>query len=250
MLSIKKEEWKKLYPIKKVIILFLWLFLILIIYASLLAIVRDHEIKAIFVTVLATVGAIKTYHPVKNYVLTPYHCMPFFNCLFSKKELEKLLDGEEFKQMSGDIKYAIDTPLLKESENWLCIDGRFVSKKMAIIARAWVAASLNNRDTTSVKIFYMTGDYIEIKTGSSWPVKRIEAFNHLLWGKYNIVPAKVFSRNYATLTNAFKKVSENIKQKQGLDEKGQIYYFLETDSELKELFWSEIPGFKKPENTK
>lgn len=73
MLSIKKEEWKKLYPIKKVIILFLWLFLILIIYASLLAIVRDHEIKAIFVTALATVGAIKTYHPVKNYEIGRAH---------------------------------------------------------------------------------------------------------------------------------------------------------------------------------
>ena len=60
--------------------------------------------------------------------------------------------------MTGSKENPLNRPELLESENWFCIHGKFISKNMTMIGRAWVAASLNNRDITPVKIFYMTGE--------------------------------------------------------------------------------------------
>ena len=71
--------------------------------------------------------------------------MPFFNEIFTKKELEELLENEVFQKMIGSKENPLNRPELLESENWFCIHGKFISKNMTIIGRAWVAASLNNR---------------------------------------------------------------------------------------------------------
>ena len=185
---IRTTEWKKLYPIKKGIIVSVWLFAVIILYAGFRGLIEDHDLKTIVVIILDGAILVKSFRPVKNYLFTRYHCVPVFNQIFTKKELEELFEGEVFRKMTGSMEDPLNSPDLLESENWFCIHGKFISKNMTIIGRAWVAASLNNRDITPVKIFYMTGQYLEVKAGYSWQVSTIQSFNRLLWEKYQIIP--------------------------------------------------------------
>ena len=139
---------------------------------------------------------------------------------------------------------------LVESKNWFCIHGKFISKNMTIIGRAWVAASLNNRDITPVKIFYMTGQYLEVKAGYSWKVSTIQSFNQLLWEKYQIIPVKVFSRDYERISTILKNTYDRMKTEKDLCEKEFVRYLLEDGADSKALFWSEIPGFQLPGENK
>lgn len=93
MNPIKVLEWKGMYPIKKIILLSVWLFAVLILYASFVALIKDHDFRTIFIIILDSVGLARSFIPIKKYVLTSYHCMPFFNEIFTKKELEELLEN-------------------------------------------------------------------------------------------------------------------------------------------------------------
>ena len=190
---IRTTEWKKLYPIKKGIIVSVWLFAVVILYAGFRGLIEDHDLKTIVVIILDGAVLMKSFLPVKNYLFTRYHCVPVFNQIFTKKELEELFEGEVFQKITGSMENPLNSLDLLESKNWFCIHGKFISKNMTIIGRAWVAASLNNRDITPVKIFYMTGQYLEVKAGYSWKVSTIQSFNQLLWEKYQIIPVKCFS---------------------------------------------------------
>lgn len=121
---------------------------------------------------------------------------------------------------------------------------------MTIIGRAWVAASLNNRDITPVKIFYMTGQYLEVKAGYSWKVSTIQSFNQLLWEKYQIIPVKVFFRDYERISTILKNTYDRMKTEKDLCEKEFVRYLLEHGADSKALFWSEIPGLQLPGENK
>lgn len=148
---IRTTEWKKLYPIKKGIIVSVWLFAVVILYAGFRGLIEDHDLKTIVVIILDGAVLMKSFLPVKNYLFTRYHCVPVFNQIFTKKELEELFEGEVFQKITGSMENPLNSLDLLESKNWFCIHGKFISKNMTIIGRAWVAASLNNRDITPVK---------------------------------------------------------------------------------------------------
>ena len=87
---IRTTEWKKLYPIKKGIIVSVWLFAVIILYAGFRGLIEDHDLKTIVVIILDGAILVKSFRPVKNYLFTRYHCVPVFNQIFTKKELEEL----------------------------------------------------------------------------------------------------------------------------------------------------------------
>lgn len=82
---VKMTEWKNLYLIKKIILLSVWLFAVLILYASFVALIKDHDFRTIFIIILDSVGLAKSFIPIKKYVLTSYHCMPFLMRFLRKK---------------------------------------------------------------------------------------------------------------------------------------------------------------------
>ena len=63
---VKMTEWKNLYPIKKIILLSVWLFTVLILYASFVALIKDHDFRTIFIIILDSVGLVKSFIPIKN----------------------------------------------------------------------------------------------------------------------------------------------------------------------------------------
>ena len=80
----------------------------------------------------------------------------------------------------------------------------------------------------------------------SWDVSAIQAFNCLLWNEYKIIPAKIFSKDYEQISTILKRTYSKIKEEKNLCEKEMIRYLLESGTEVKALFWNEIPGFKMP----
>ena len=71
---VKMTEWKNLYPIKKIILLSVWLFTVLILYASFVALIKDHDFRTIFIIILDSVGLVKSFIPIKKYILTNGSC--------------------------------------------------------------------------------------------------------------------------------------------------------------------------------
>lgn len=47
---VNMTEWKNLYPIKKIILLSVWLFGVLILYASFVGLIKDHDFITIFIS--------------------------------------------------------------------------------------------------------------------------------------------------------------------------------------------------------
>lgn len=88
---IRTTEWKKLYPIKKGIIVSVWLFAVIILYAGFRGLIEDHDLKTIVVIILDGAILVKSFRPVKNYLFTRYHCVPVFNQIFTKKNWKNCL---------------------------------------------------------------------------------------------------------------------------------------------------------------
>lgn len=78
-----------------------------------MALIKDHDFRTIFIIILDSVGLAKSFIPIKKYVLTSYHCMPFFNEIFTKKELEELLENEVFQKMTGSKENPLNKPELR-----------------------------------------------------------------------------------------------------------------------------------------
>ena len=63
-------------------------------------VIEDHDLKTIVVIILDGAILVKSFRPVKNYLFTRYHCVPVFNQIFTKKELEELFEGESVSEMN------------------------------------------------------------------------------------------------------------------------------------------------------
>ena len=47
-MKLKKMEWQRLYPVKKILFLGVWLFCVFIFIAAIILLVRDGDIEALF----------------------------------------------------------------------------------------------------------------------------------------------------------------------------------------------------------
>ena len=87
---VRMTEWKNLYPIKKIILLSVWLFAVLILYASFVALIKERDFRTIFIIILDSIGLVKSFIPIKKYILTSYHCMPVLKSNFHEKRTGKI----------------------------------------------------------------------------------------------------------------------------------------------------------------
>ena len=90
-------EWQRLYPVKKILFLGAWLFCVFIFIAAIILLVRDGDIEALLGGGICGIIAFVTVRPIIKYVRTSYHCMPYFNKIFSKCEQETFVASEEFQ---------------------------------------------------------------------------------------------------------------------------------------------------------
>ena len=95
-MQLKKLEWQRLYPVKKLLFLGAWLFCAFIFAAAIILLVRDGNRENLWLGMLCGIAAFVMSCPMIKYIRISYHCMPYFNRIFTKCELEELVKNENF----------------------------------------------------------------------------------------------------------------------------------------------------------
>ena len=98
MNPIKILEWKGMYPIKKILLVMIWLFGCFLCVAGIIIFISDNDVKNLLIGILFGIGVVVFFSPIKKYVLTTYHCVPGLNSKLQKVELEKLLKEKYLKR--------------------------------------------------------------------------------------------------------------------------------------------------------
>ena len=80
MNPIKVLEWKGMYPIKKILLVMIWLFGCFLCVAGIIIFISDNDVKNLLVGILFGIGGVVFFSPIKKYVLTTYHCVPEYSC--------------------------------------------------------------------------------------------------------------------------------------------------------------------------
>ena len=231
--EIQRSEWKRLYPVKKAILIFAWFFLALRIIAAIrFFYLSGIELSQDWPFIVIVLLALLTLKPILNYVRTYYHCIPYFNKIFTKEELEELFENETFT----DIAYLKENGMNKidfaESEHWLRVNWRYLSKEMMVLGRAMPTASLKNRDTTPVWAMYLTGDIVEIDLGRKLSVEGRTKFGEYIWFNLDILPEEVLGKQEEEVSAIFREVYRNYVEEQAGISKKEVIKSLIRNAEI------------------
>lgn len=240
MNQLKKAEWKNLYPIKKFLLMVIWVFCVFLVLTSLILLIRDGDIESIWIGVIFGGISIKTFSPIKRYIKEIYHCVPYLNHIFSRFELEELLSLEVFKYVKSINNDKILLPI-GEGTHWISANGRFVSKDLAVLGWCEGNLSLIARDTTSIIFIYMTGEVIKIDLGRKLDIKDIISFNKTLWKEENIISANVLGEQEEEIINLFRKQFDALKKDLKLDEKEMIKQIILSPEKYKKIYMEILP---------
>ena len=174
--KLRCMEWIHFYPLKKVLIGGMWLFLLAVVIMGVVMFQRESGLDNIGMALLSLVIAVCTAPKVWRYITTPYYCVPVINQVLSKKQIQSLIQGERFEPVSFEYeelqKY---TPILV-SENWGLIEGLLISKKLVVGLDIHDCRSYTPsiRRGTRMQAIYLNGEIFETpKTSIIWR-KRVE----------------------------------------------------------------------------
>ena len=86
MNPIKVLEWKGMYPIKKILLVMIWLFGCFLCVAGIIIFISDNDVKNLLVGILFGIGGVVFFSPIKKYVLESHNLSkysPFTNILLN-----------------------------------------------------------------------------------------------------------------------------------------------------------------------
>ena len=148
-------EWIHFHPLKKLLIFGLWGFGVVLVLRGIWAtatgkIEMDGEL---FLFLLGTaVLVVALFQKMRRYICTPYRNIPVLNQILSKKQLEQLLDGENFEPIEFEDEGMKKYLEIYRSQNFMLIGGKLLSKKLAL----WVTMNRSGNDA-SLKVLYLNG---------------------------------------------------------------------------------------------
>lgn len=163
-------EWIRFYPLKKLILILLWLFCAVVsarafqvyILAGMLVVWDAKDIGfTLFFCLLTAV----TFVPVVRYVLLPYHSMPCLNRILSRKEMDGLMEREYFRRVRFPDEDLDRYHPFYRSTNWLVVDGKAISKKLAVIARLRYSLTYDRFTHLWLEVYYLNGQKISVDLG-------------------------------------------------------------------------------------
>lgn len=170
----------------------IWLFGSFICVAGTAVVLRDNDMESLLIGILFGIGAVILFCPIKNYVLTTYHCVPCLNSRLPKAELEYLLE-EVFEKISKKD-CNITNCDIKLSEHWIYAKGKLIAKNLLIIAYPRVTSSLIGRATTPMVFVYMTGDIIKVDLKVDLSVEKICLLKRYFWHNLGIVSDEIVGK--------------------------------------------------------
>lgn len=171
-------EWIHFYPLKKLLVLGLWSFGVVVILCAVWEtaageIEMDGQFFLSFLVIAVLVVAL--FQKMKRYVGTTCHSIPALNQILDKEQLEQLLDGERFEKIQFEDMAMKKYLEIYRSRNWLLIGGKLISKKLAL----WV--TLNQfRNDTLLKVLYLNGTTAKTRVNLEIRENRYEEFTAVL----------------------------------------------------------------------
>ena len=185
---LKMIEWFRLYPIKKVLLTFIWLFLA---YQSIrgfgLVWIEKHQ-EFLWIEICFLCLTLLTAYAIWKYIKTPYHCVLTLKRVFSKEELEEALKYEKFQRLQFENHSLQRATRMFVSKNWFVINGNLYAKKYIKDLRyvfpgtrnntIWITYYNNKRLTLPFSSIDLSGDNGE-------EMKRI--LNKIMRGDQSIV---------------------------------------------------------------
>lgn len=130
-------EWIHFYPLKKLLLLGLWGFGVVLVLRGIWVISTGELawnsgiLLFLFIILALVIGYFKK---LKRYLCTPYHSVPVLNQILDKSQIERLIEGEQFEPFQfKDADMQRDQEVY-QSKNWMLIQGKLFSKKLTLQA--------------------------------------------------------------------------------------------------------------------
>ena len=162
--QLRMIEWIRLYPLKKTLLVSLWLFCLYATMRGIVMVGQTHRQDFLWITITFLVITIATVRKVWGYIKISYHCVPVFNRKLPKQELQELLNGEHFQQVPFQNKLLQKyTPVLL-SENWAVIEGTLISRTS--IQQIKFVHDIPGRKSTRIQIKYRNGEEFHLRSQS------------------------------------------------------------------------------------
>ncbi len=181
-------EWIRFYPLKRLILLSLWLFCVFIgIRGTQKTLVGEflHEHGAIVMTNVCCILAAVTCYRVMVYVKNSRHCMPCLNRVLSKSEMNQLLDKERFRQAEFPSEWLKKYIPIYMSDNWLVARGTVISRKLA--ASACIRRSgISEKTDVLLEVYYRNGQKIKVNLNHSLSQELFKELIGVLSEKWDI----------------------------------------------------------------
>lgn len=160
---LRRIEWLRFYPLKKIVIGGLWLFALVIGFLMTVHLITgqlesDAWLTSLFLLGIAALTSRKAY----RYLLTPYHCIPALNKLLSKKQLQSLLSDESFAPAVFEHEYLKKYVPILVSENWILAEGMLFSRKLTLATSVYTSGTTggSRNHFTNIRFFYLNGDIL------------------------------------------------------------------------------------------
>lgn len=171
-------EWIHFYPLKKLLLLGLWGFGVVIILCGIWGIATG-EVKMdrqFLLTLLCiSVFVVILFPKIKRYICISFHSVPVLNQILRKKQLEQLLERENFERIPFKDPVMNKYLDIFQSQSWMLIGGKLISKKLAL----WVTMDCSKNDTL-LKVLYLNGRTAKVKVNLEIRENRYEEFTSVL----------------------------------------------------------------------
>ena len=131
MKQLKKTEWRRIYPLKKILLVCVWALMALAGCVGLMS--RPEDISSLMTCIIVLVSVVLTFPRFIRYIMTSYQSLPALNKRLTKREQEELIEGEKFMILSELKTESLIWKDLAASEHWIRIHGRYVSKELAVL---------------------------------------------------------------------------------------------------------------------
>ncbi len=240
MKKIKIFEWKGMYPIKKMLLVIIWLAGCFLCVAGIVTFISNNDVGNLLIGIFFGVGVVVLFYPIKNYVLTTYHCVPCLNSKLQKVELEELLEGEVFDKIlnkEGNITNCD----IKLSEHWICAKGKLVAKNLILIGYPRATSSLIGRATNPMVFIYMTGDIVKVDLKVDLSVEKISLIKKYFWHNLGIVSKEVAGKYTEEVTDILKKQYQSLKEEMKLNDHELLIEILKEPEKYRKIYMELLP---------
>lgn len=121
---LTKIEWLRFYPLKKILLVLLWLIGLFVAVRGVFMTINDPRGTFIFLTALFWFITIFTARKIWRYIKLSYHCVPVLNHIKTKEELKESLQGECFEKVLFEHNILRKYFPVLISESWVVMNGR------------------------------------------------------------------------------------------------------------------------------